>query len=518
MPPRSQSQGESKRGLIITLVFFILATLGLGVSTYFGFAEQDKLDKAAKEAKKSEDNFKGERDYYKAQAMVYRGYMGMTEGMDGAENLGTLKGQLDSGSLGKSSKDNADVKKVLETLNNKYGWPNNSNQPKESLEGKIKRLEEAYDRIDKQKGSAEKESASAKKDKAKAEEELAAAQTEYKKNLDDLAKKYSNDEQKSRDDLAQFRGEVDRLSKVSKGDKEKAEEEKNALIAQAKKKDEDMRFLRQRVKEQENRLNALEARNQPVQTNMRPDWKIMEMDTRGSNPYINLGSADRVQAQLTFTIHGVGADGRINPQPKGTLEVINVIGPHLSQTRVTSVRDRNRDPIVKGDVIANSSWDPNMKKHVAVAGIIDLTGDGRDSLFEFMRNLERQNIVVDAYLNPKDAAVKGQITFRTDYLIVGGFPDSGGSGRIGETEKQFQATQKQMQEEARKYGAQVVSLARYLEMIGYHLPHSTRERSPSMYNSDLRPDRLPRVGGDRPLPTPPTGDNAPPPAPTVPDK
>jgi hypothetical protein len=92
------------------------------------------------------------------------------------------------------------------------------------------------------------------------------------------------------------------------------------------------------------------------------------------------------------------------------------------------------------------------------------------------------------------------------------------NGRIGETEKQLQAAQKQMQEEARKYGAQVVSLNRYLEIIGYHLPHSTRERSPTLYNPDLRPDQLPRMGGDRSPPTTPNRETAPPPAPTVPDK
>jgi len=39
----SSPKGESKNGLIVTLVFFILATIGLGVSTYFGFSEQETL-------------------------------------------------------------------------------------------------------------------------------------------------------------------------------------------------------------------------------------------------------------------------------------------------------------------------------------------------------------------------------------------------------------------------------------------------------------------------------------------
>src|SRR6516225_6250014 len=116
MPPRTRSQGESRQGLIITLVFFILATICLGVSTYFGFSEQSTYEKKAAEAKKGEDTFKAERDYYRAAFMVSRADIGLTEGKAEEKTVGTLKGQLDSGTLGKNSKDNADVVKYLKTL------------------------------------------------------------------------------------------------------------------------------------------------------------------------------------------------------------------------------------------------------------------------------------------------------------------------------------------------------------------------------------------------------------------
>ena len=63
-------------------------------------------------------------------------------------------------------------------------------------------------------------------------------------------------------------------------------------------------------------------------------------------------------SQVRQPIHSVGPDGRPNPQPKGTLEVVNVIGPHLSQARITAVKDANRDPVLVGDVLNNSTWDP----------------------------------------------------------------------------------------------------------------------------------------------------------------
>src|SRR5262249_23584964 len=120
------------------------------------------------------------------------------------------------------------------------------------------------------------------------------------------------------------------------------------------------------------------------------NWQIVAMDRKGTKPYINLGSSDGVTTQVTFSIHSVGADGKLNPTPKGTLEVVRVIGAKQSQARVTSVKDAKNDPILKGDRLFNATWDPNRKKHVAIAGLADLGGDGTDSSEDFRRLMKRQ--------------------------------------------------------------------------------------------------------------------------------
>jgi len=187
--------------------------------------------------------------------------------------------------------------------------------------------------------------------------------------------------------------------------------------------------------------------------------------------------------------------------------VVNVVNEHLSRTRITSVKDANRDPILEGDVLYNPSWNPTIQKHVALAGIMDLTGDGRDSLREFMRNLERQNIIVDAWLDPKDASIKGKgITVRTDFLILGESQEFSLTGRekTGEFQKKLEAERKKMEDMAARYGVKPIALHKYLEMIGYRLPRSTGGERPSLYNPSVRPDLTPRLGGDKaPPPMPP---------------
>src|SRR5690606_9524920 len=116
---------------------------------------------------------------------------------------------------------------------------------------------------------------------------------------------------------------------------------------------------------------VLDARSAQLLREWKRDWHIVDLDRRGTMPYINLGTVDGLTPQVTFSIHSLGADGRLNPIPKGTIEVVRVIGSHLAQARVTSVRDANKDPILKGDKLFNPTWDPSRKKHVAIAGLAD---------------------------------------------------------------------------------------------------------------------------------------------------
>ena len=73
---------ESNTGIVVTLVFFILLSIVLGVSTYYGFAGQAALTTATTTAVASEKDMKAQRDWYQFQAWTYRTYLGQTEGFD----------------------------------------------------------------------------------------------------------------------------------------------------------------------------------------------------------------------------------------------------------------------------------------------------------------------------------------------------------------------------------------------------------------------------------------------------
>lgn len=69
--PSNSGGGDSNTGLIVTLVFFVLATLTLGVFTYFGYDGQIKLAEDAKKAKAESAKASKERDEERTRRLVY---------------------------------------------------------------------------------------------------------------------------------------------------------------------------------------------------------------------------------------------------------------------------------------------------------------------------------------------------------------------------------------------------------------------------------------------------------------
>jgi hypothetical protein len=472
----AKQRGESKQGLIITLVFFILLALGLGVATYFGFADQDKKDKEVKEAQAKEKTFKDERDWWRFQANLYRAYMLPEQKID-MQELAIDKDAFDKGSKYASQKEKAEVDNVIKALESRVRWDPRDKATWEDLVAKEKARYEALAKAAKQQ---ENERDKLKKSWENAETRLKDAQAAFDKALVDLDSKAKQTLSDERAQIDKLKNELDRLGTAkAEGDK-KADEKVKLAEAETKKKDKMVKQQQELLTQRNEEIAATKLKGSDAPRDWRTDWRVVRLDNRG-NAYINLGSADKVKPQLTFSIHGLGGDGRPQPQAKGTMEVMSVLGEHLSQARMTSVKDPNRDPIVVGDILFNPSWNPNTKKHVAIAGRIDLSGDGRDSLVEFIRNLERQNIVVDAYIDTKDLTVKGSgVSVKTDYLIVGeGLEYSpGGFSRDKEYGQKLEKIIAEMKEKAAQNGVTVIDLGKYLDLIGYRVPRSALEKPP----------------------------------------
>jgi hypothetical protein len=479
----AKARGESNTGLITTLVLFILATLGLGIYAYMLQADVTTKESEAKKALTEKSTMEKDRDWYKFQTQYLRSITGNLEAKD-AEEVAVNWPKF---------KDKEEILKINKSFDTKGELPRKTYRDLLAEEqARYQALQKQYEATD----NARKDFEKKLKD---SEDARAAADAAYKAELGKVAKQNQADLSgfvKSTEDL---RNELRQIDETMNKDKMRYDADMVKTRKELEKKDKDLAKMRTRLDEKEQEVALFKSQRGDAPKDWRTDWKIVGMDRSGTQPYINLGSADRVTPQLTFNVHGVGPDGRPLPQSKGSIEVVNVLRDHLSQVRITSWKDREKDPIVKGDVLFNPVWNPTLKKHVAVAGTIDLTGDGRDSTVEFIRKLEQQPIIVDAYLDLKDRppTIKGPgISVQTDYLILGNGPTGDPREGTKEYSDAFRDRYEEMKKQARENGVEVVNLRKFLEMIGYRLPRSLAETLPAATPRSIL-DQAPPGSGDR---------------------
>jgi hypothetical protein len=480
--------GESKQGLVVTLVFFILATLGLGIATYYGFADQDRLTKEKKDAEAKEKIANAERDWYRTKSQLLLSYVGHLKaeeaGEMGAKATEFFGGQWASKVTGAAAK--ADVNDMTALVTNNLSktlpWPSGANAPAVSYESLLTKRTQDYNTLEARYRAVEKEKNDAVAANQLAQQTLEKERAAFKAELGKQSKGHSDELVNMRLINAKQDDEIKKLGLEKEAVAKRTEEERTKVGNEIKLLNKKIGDQTARIADQAERIDLLERKDKDAPPDLRTDWKVTSIDRTGKKPFINLGSADNVKPQTTFRVHGVRPDGRPMPQAKGTIEVVNVINGHLSQAQVTDLRDALHDPITPGDVLYNPTFSPDRKKHVAVAGLIDLNGDGRDDLNGFLRLLDRQNVVVDAYLDPQNSTVHGPgITVNTEYLIVGGGLDVSSSAAKDKdaAPDARKLAFAEMTRKAKDAGVQVIGLNKYLDLIGYRMPRTTVEQTPA---------------------------------------
>jgi hypothetical protein len=480
---------ESKQGLIVTLVCFILLSIILGVTTYYGYAGQDALVKAAKDADTKEKAMQKSREWYKYVALKLKYYAGEMRKDDNqalADAEATAKNN--------TADDKAAYDSLFQELDRRLVKDPKRDRTFESYREKVNRLEQELANT---RASLLAEQTNLAKERAANQRNIDTKDAEIKEAHDKL-KKAEADNVAERDKLEKEM--IARLTELNGIGEEldKVKKDSATQVGTLQKKES---MLKQDVKDQQEAYQKLQRQLTPpdLQKFSTPKGKILSVDPAAQLAWINLGSADHVRAQqgLTFSIFGNSSAGPGSMVLKGALEVVNVIGPHLSQAKITQTPDPRVNPIQRGDVLVNPAWSPTMQTHVAIAGLIDFTGQGRDQIDELLRTLNKQNVVVDAYLDLKEATIKGKMSVKTDYLILGEQPQFDANVPIREGDARFERKTdlltkiSDMQQEANRYGVTVVPLRRFVALTGYQVPPGASASSGYNYES-----RVPRASAN----------------------
>ncbi len=250
------------------------------------------------------------------------------------------------------------------------------------------------------------------------------------------------------------------------------------LVAALTKKDEDSRLIDTTLNEQLRLLKEKDRKRNGEFLNMRDelaktrprhfettDGKITAVLPRERMVYINLGSADGLRAQVTFSVYSQDSAKLVASESKAEIEVTQISGPHSAIARVLS--DSRGDPILPGDAIFSPAFHPGSQIHFAIVGITDIDGDGDSDRQRFRDLIATNNGVIDIEIED-DGKVSGQIkppqvTASTQYLIQGNAP----------SDEKVLAAYSRVIGEAKDKGTVVLTVQQFLNMVGYKTDERT---------------------------------------------
>lgn len=250
------------------------------------------------------------------------------------------------------------------------------------------------------------------------------------------------------------------------------------LVASLTKKDEDARALDAKLNQQlaelkqkdaKRNTDYIEMRDELAKTRPRQfettDGKITAVLPRERLVYINLGQADGLRPQVTFSVYGQDSAKLVETESKAEIEVTQISGPHSAIARVLS--DSRSDPILPGDAIFSPAFHPGSRVHFAIVGVTDIDGDG-DSDRQRIRDLiATNNGIIDIEIDDEGKTL-GQIqppevTASTQYLIRGNPPSD--EKVLGEYSR--------ILKEADDAGTVTLTVQQFLNMVGYKTDERT---------------------------------------------
>ncbi|MCI0379737.1 MAG: hypothetical protein L0215_19205 [Gemmataceae bacterium] len=544
-----KKRDDSKPGtvLVIFLVFFILLSIGLGVWGYYGYAGQDQLRTSAKnDAAKAQAAGLAE-SFWKATANELRVATGHPlDANDVPTFAGDRKDLLEEG--GKYAQGFAAreaIKKMIEDNGKTLGgfvdadkrYAKNFRDENARLNNDLKKTQELLTSALGERDAAEKKFlllstkqdnhwktalANIKKDGEAAVAANAARTAEMQKQFElnqQLEEKIKELNDKSEENDRKFNLTIKRLQK----ELAKFEEQRGDVAAGAV-----------APRSGSDGIHALLldiSQGKPLWDN--PLGRISRVDLLERQVYISLGAAHGVKPELTFNVFGVGPNGRADKNLKGTIEVIRVIDANTSLARITSIYDKEgneiafgdatlgrisreaENPMKEGDLLFNMFWGAR----IAIGGYVPFGGAVSKSPAEQMRQqanlmffLQRQGMIVDAYLDLIDGKVKGDgMTSRTRYLIRGleqklekltadtepkkqkedadkeevkrkeEQPKNGAAMSPEERLKMLDAAFAAMRKEAVDKGVFIISAENFFSVIGYRPPRSSQSAEVSGY-------------------------------------
>lgn len=447
---------RENQGLQVAVIIFAILTIVLAVTTYIFYAKSDKATKEKAAAVAQADSANQQRavaDYKVAAYQYVLGLGGVTK--DKVDQLRPAAPQQDVDELLRAYE--ADMAMIADQVA-ADGVKNYRLLPTILLGVVQKKNSSVVDANDQTTKAQSDMAAAAQADAARVK---AATDAQAKADAD-----LANERKAYSDERTRMDGEKNKLAAVladkdkkHKADLDNVSKERDNLFAQASQ-------MQTTIDLKTTRLDELEK--EQVNLFESPDGKITWVNQRQRLVWINVGKADGLLRQTSFSVFDHDINGVANAKSKARIEVVRIADDHLAECRI--LEDSASNPILVGDVIHTPSWSPGQRIHFALAGFMDIDGD-RINDFDLIRNIITMNGgVVDAELTANGVR-KGAITVNTRYIVQGD-TDTGGTS---DTDNKFRNEFTAMMNEAERFGTEKIALQKLLSQMGWKAEERTVE-------------------------------------------
>jgi hypothetical protein len=219
------------------------------------------------------------------------------------------------------------------------------------------------------------------------------------------------------------------------------------------------------------------------------DGKVSWVNQRTGKVWIDLGSADGLRPQVTFSVVADGVADAEAAEKKGSIEVVRILDEHMAEATITS--DDAKNPLMPGDRIYSQVWDRGRQVSFGIAGVIDLDKDRKSDLQRLKNIIAASNGRVVAAPDDTGKLPEGsEMQVDTRYLVLGEYPN----GTLA-VDEELRKSWKTVTEQAEQLGVPSIPLAEFVKLMGWEQD----SRSVSM-GAGSRPEDFPPEAAGQEMP------------------
>lgn len=452
---------RDNQGYLIAVISLVVIVLLLGGLTFFGWAKASEYSEGIAQAESNLAVEKKVREAYQIEAQVLKALVGnLGESLAEVDtNIASVKRLTNDSSL--SAANQTAITNVASNLDNikrtydadiqQFIARTEEDQAAElTWTGLVANLIAVTSdkhnalEVERQQNKQDREDFLNKVDTAQKTLDATNEELESKKSeLAESKKLYNENMTQLRTALQKNESELNRVQRGFSDDRRKLNEEIGALKVERG-------GLLTQKRNQKIRIDSLTAENFDL-----ADGQVLRV--AGDSVFLNIGRADGLRTNMTFAVYDNTVNNFQLNEQKAKIEVLSITGPHASVARITE--EDFIKPIKKGDNIVTPTWDPGYRVPIALAGILDLDGDGRSDRLRLVRLIENNGGRVVAQTD-ESGAVIGKIDPTTRYLVLG----TTGTGLEAEINNGI----RELERQAELNTVEPIDLKKLLNWMGQH--------------------------------------------------